>query len=56
MITSNADYHNGMNKVLEKISQQVEIMLKKVKEYKKESKRSKKSGKSKEKLTLDREG
>jgi hypothetical protein len=56
MITSNVDFQNGMNKVLDKISQCVENMLKKVKEYKKEIKRNKKSGKSKEKLTIDREG
>ena len=56
MVTSNADYQNGVNKVLEKISQNIDIMLKKVKEYKKEIRRSKKSRKSKDdKITIDRE-
>jgi hypothetical protein len=51
MITSNPDIL--ANKVLEKISAEIENMLSNIKIYKKETRRSKKQGKSKDKLIPD---
>ena len=55
MITSNADFQIGMTKLIDKISQYIDNMLKKVKQFKKELKRNRKHGKSKDKITIDRE-
>ena len=40
--------------MIDKLSQCIENMLKKVKDYKKELKRTKRSGRSKDKLKIDR--